>query len=247
MSGLCVLGMIALPARASDGVNSYIQVMAQFPSTSWSMVVAAGTGPCVESRAALSELCQAYWRPLHGYILSRGYGADDALDLTQEFFAHLIEKNYSAQADRGRGRFRTFLLASVKHFLAAQERRSRAQKRGGGGSPMTLDFEPAAAGLTPAQAFERRWALNVIDRAMGQLRNSPHFELLKTYLIADEAGLPYSHLAAQLGLTEGAVKTKIHRMRRRFGELLRLEIAQTVESEEEIEEELRYLFDVLSH
>jgi RNA polymerase sigma factor (sigma-70 family) len=220
--------------------------MAHFPSTSWSMVLAAAADPSVEGRAALSQLCQAYWRPLHGYILSRGYGAEDARDLTQEFFACLIEKNYSAQADRERGRFRTFLLASVKHFLAAQARRGRAQKRGSGEVPVPLDFEPAsAASATPAQVFERRWALNVIDRAMAGLRNSAHFESLKTYLIADDANPAYSQLAAQLGITESALKTKIHRMRRRFGELLRSEIAQTVESEEQIDEELRYLFDVI--
>jgi RNA polymerase sigma-70 factor (ECF subfamily) len=222
--------------------------MAKFPSTSWSMVLAAGADASVEAQAALSELCQAYWRPLHGYILSRGYAADDALDLTQEFFARLIEKNYSAHADRERGRFRTFLLASVRHFLAAQARRTRAQKRGGGAEgPLPLDFEPAsAASATPAQVFERHWALNVIDRAMAGLRNSAHFESLKTYLIADDANPAYRQLAAQLGITESALKTKIHRMRRRFGELLRWEIAQTVESEEQIDEELRYLFDVLS-
>jgi RNA polymerase sigma-70 factor (ECF subfamily) len=221
--------------------------MAEFPSTSWSLVLAAGADPSVDARAALSELCQAYWHPVHGYILSRGYGADDALDLTQEFFARLIEKNYSAQADRERGRFRSFLLASIKHFLAAQARRARAKKRGGEGVPVPLDFDPAsAASATPAQVFERRWALNVIDRAMAGLRNSPHFASLKTYLIADDANPAYSELAAQLGMTESALKTKIHRMRRRFGELLRSEIAETVESEEQIEEELRYLFDVVS-
>ncbi len=220
--------------------------MAHFPSTSWSMVLAAAAEPSVEAGVALSELCQAYWRPVHGYILSQGYAADDALDLTQEFFARLIEKNYSAQADRERGRFRTFLLASVKHFLAAQARRACAQKRGSGTAPMPLDFEPAsAASETPAQVFERRWALSVIERAMARLRNSPNFESLKTYLIADDTNPAYSQLAVQLGITESALKTKIHRMRRRFGELLRSEIAQTVESEGQIEDELRYLFDVI--
>jgi RNA polymerase sigma-70 factor (ECF subfamily) len=211
------------------------------------MVIAAGGEPSGESQTALSQLCQAYWRPLHGYVLSQGYAADDALDLTQEFFANLIEKNYSAQADRERGRFRSFLLGAVKHFLAAETRRARTQKRGGGEVPLSLDFEPAATGHSnPAQIFERRWALTVIDRAMAGLRSAQHFEQLKGYLIGGDSGVTYSHLAAQLGMTEGALKAKIHRMRRRFGELLRREIAQTVESEEQVEDELRYLLGIIS-
>jgi RNA polymerase sigma factor (sigma-70 family) len=211
------------------------------------MVAAAGCSSTVEARDALSQLCQSYWRPLHCYVLSQGYNADDALDLTQEFFARLIEKNYSAQADQERGRFRSFLLAAVKHFLAAESRRARTQKRGNGIATVPLDFALIRTGSrTPAQIFERRWALTVIERAMEDLRNVQHFDQLKGCLMGREAGIPYADLARTLGLTEGALKVKIYRMRRRFGEALRAEIAQTVESKDQIEGELRYLLEVVS-
>jgi RNA polymerase sigma-70 factor (ECF subfamily) len=139
------------------------------------------------------------------------------------------------------------LLAAAKHFLAVESRRARTQKRGGGKAPVPLDFDLAATGTrSPAQIFERRWALTIIERAMQDLRNMQHFDQLKGCLMGKEAGIAYADLAKRLGLTEGALKVKIHRMRRRFGELLRAEIAQTVESEDQIGDELRYLLGAIS-
>jgi len=211
------------------------------------MVFAAGGDP-----PALAALCQAYWRPVHEYILNEVRVADDALDLTQEFFSRLIEKKYSAQADRERGRFRSFLLASVKHFLLEEARNARTQKRGGELLPLECEraerhYRPEPRDdLTPDKIFERHWAFAVMDRALLALRREKHFEQLKPFLTGDGPATPYSQLAAELGVTEGVVKTKIHRLRKKYGELLRTEIAQTVESEGQIEEELRYLFSVLA-
>jgi RNA polymerase sigma factor (sigma-70 family) len=203
---------------------------------------------------ALAALCQAYWRPVHEYILHERNSTDDALDLTQEFFSRLIEKKYSVQADRERGRFRGFLLGSVKHFLLTQARDARTQKRGGGRNLLPLEFETvegsykieARDDLTPERLFERRWAFTVMDRALLGLRRETYFEQLKPFLTGMGPSMPYSRLAAELGITEGLVKTKIHRLRKKYGELLRAEIARTVESEEEIDEELRYLLTAIS-
>jgi RNA polymerase sigma-70 factor (ECF subfamily) len=213
------------------------------------MVFAAGG-----NSSALAALCQAYWRPVHEYILNEVRVADDALDLTQEFFSRLIEKRYSAQADRKRGRFRSFLLASVKHFLLEDARNRRTKKRGGGRELLPLECETAERhyrpeprdDLTPDKIFERHWAFAVMDRALLALRREKHFEQLKPFLTGGSPAMPYSQLAAELGVTEGVVKTKIHRLRKKYGDLLRAEIAQTVESDTQIEEELRYLLSVLA-
>jgi RNA polymerase sigma-70 factor (ECF subfamily) len=213
------------------------------------MVFAAGGNP-----SALAALCQAYWRPVHEYILNEVRVTDDALDLTQEFFARLIEKKYPAQADRERGRFRSFLLASVKHFLLEQARNARTKKRGGGREPLPLKGETADGhyrpeprdNLTPDKIFERHWAFTVMDRALLALRREKHFDQLKPFLTGDGPAMPYAQLAAELGVTEGVVKTKVHRLRKKYGELLRAEIAQTVESDSQVEEELRYLLSVLA-
>ena len=227
--------------------------MVHFPTTSWSMVIAAGGNPSTEARDALAGLCQAYWRPLHEYVRYHGYAAEDAQDLTQEFFTRLIEKNYSAQADSRRGRFRSFLLGSLKHFLASEARNARAQKRGGGEALLSLEVETAEGSYrreppderTPDKIFERRWALTAIDRALEGLRNVKYFEQLKPCLTDGETGVTYAVLAAELGLTEGAVKQKVRRLKQRFGELVRAEIALTVESDDQIDEELRYLLTVI--
>jgi RNA polymerase sigma factor (sigma-70 family) len=218
--------------------------MGQFPTTSWSMVLAAGADP-----SALSALCEAYWRPVHEYIVKQGTATDDALDLTQEFFSRLIEKNYSAQAERERGRFRCFLLAAVKHFLLDAAKKGRTQKRGGGRALLSLDFETDQSSyrleprddLTPDKIFTRRWAFTVMNRALLRLRSENHFAQLEPFLTGEGSGIPYSRLAADLGVSEGVVKTRVHRMRKKFGGLLRAEIALTVESADQIEEELRYL------
>jgi RNA polymerase sigma factor (sigma-70 family) len=223
--------------------------MSRFPTTSWSMVVGARGHPAAEARDALTALCQAYWQPIYEYVRHRGYAAEDAQDLTQEFFARLIQKNLAGQADRERGRFRSFLLGALKHFLAAESRRARAQKRGGGATGFALDMATAENRYCmemphdsrPDKSFERRWALTVLDCALASLRAMKHFEQLKPFLTGEDPGIAYARLAADLGMSEGAVKVAIHRLRRRFAQSLREEIARTVASPEQIEEEIRYL------
>jgi RNA polymerase sigma-70 factor (ECF subfamily) len=231
-----------------------------FATTHWSLVLAAGRRGSPASREALATLCQSYWYPLYAHVRRRGYRAEDAQDLIQDFFARLLEKDYLRVVERDRGRFRSFLLASLDHFLANEWRRAHARKRGGKRPTLSLDFrvgegryaaEPAHE-LTPVKLFERRWALTLIDQALVRLRDEfdragkgELFELLKPCLGGDGGAAPYRDLAARLDMTEGAVKVAVHRMRRRCGELLREEIARTVAGPEEVEEELRDLFDTL--
>jgi RNA polymerase sigma-70 factor (ECF subfamily) len=217
------------------------------------MVVAASGHPATEARDALAGLCQAYWYPIYEYIRNQGYGAEVARDHTQEFFARLIEKNLAGQADRDRGRFRSFLLGAVKHFLAVQSRHAHAQKRGGGAIGVPLDLTTAENryrlemrdDLRPDRAFERRWALTMLDCAMASLRGMNHFEQFKPFLTGGDSGVAYARLAVDLGMSEGAVKVAIHRLRRRFAESVREEIARTVASPEQVEEEIRYLLAVI--
>lgn len=232
----------------------------RFMTTRWSVVLAAGARNSPRSEEALAALCQAYWYPLYVYVRRRGHSADEALDLTQEFFARLLEKHYLRQADVERGRFRSFLLAAFKHFLANERDRASAQKRGDGLPALPLEVETAegryrrepADHETPERVFERRWALTMLDRVLAALRNEYHasgraelFERLEDLLTAGKSEEPYSRLGATLGMSEGAVKVAVHRLRRRFGDLLREEIAQTVPSVDEVDDEIRYLFRVL--
>jgi len=230
-----------------------------FVTTHWSVVAAAGRCDSQEARAALSELCQAYWYPLYAHVRRRGHSPADAQDLTQSFFARLIEKNWLADADRDRGRFRSFLLASLNHFLANEWHKARAEKRGGGRiHPLEIgdaeeryQHEPADE-ATPDRAFDRRWALALLDRVLARLRDDyvsggkgPLFEQIRSALGGGRSEIPYAQLGAPLGLSEGAVKVAVHRLRQRYRELLRAEIAQTVEGPEQVEEELRHLFAAL--
>jgi RNA polymerase sigma-70 factor (ECF subfamily) len=230
----------------------------RFATTHWSVVVAAGGRPSPESREALAALCRTYWYPLYAYVRRRGYQAEDAEELTQSFFARLLEKKFVGAADRAKGKFRSYLLASLKYFLAKEWRRAGAQKRGGGRSGVSLDFtggesqytlEPVHD-LTAEKIYERRWALTLIEQTLAKLRDEfassgeqlRLFERLKPYLGGDKRGAPYRQLGAELGMTEGAVKVAVHRMRRRCREILRAEIAQTVTRPEEVDEELQSLF-----
>ena len=229
----------------------------RFASTRWSLVAAAGRGDSPEAREALAVLCRAYWYPLYAYARRRLPGADDAQDLTQEFFARLLEKDYLQAADPRRGKFRSFLLTAFKHFLAGEHDRAAAQKRGGGRRPLSLDFqdgehryrhEPADP-TTPETLYERRWALTLLEQTLARLRQEftgagkePLFQALKGALTGDGTAGPYARVGQDLGLSEQAVKTAVYRLRRRFQELLRAEIAQTVASPEEVEDELRDLF-----
>jgi RNA polymerase sigma-70 factor (ECF subfamily) len=229
----------------------------QFASTRWSLVVAAGQRDGPESEAALASLCRLYWYPLYAYARRHLPNPEDAQDLTQEFFARLLEKDYLRQVDRQRGRFRSFLLTAFKHFLAKERERAGAQKRGGGRKPLPLDFqsgeqryqrEPSHAATAEA-LYERGWALTLLEQALARLREEQTgagkgrlFECLKGTLTGADAARPYAELAAELGLSAEAIKVTVHRLRRRYGELLRAEIAQTVTTAEEVEDELRDLF-----
>jgi RNA polymerase sigma factor (sigma-70 family) len=232
-----------------------------FATTHWSVVLAAARSDSTRAQAALARLCQTYWYPLYAYVRRRGHEAHDAQDLTQEFFARLLEHKWLAQADRERGRFRTFLLTAMSHFLANEWDKARAQKRGGAVQivPLQLDGaetrygqEPAAP-LTPEQCYDRRWALALLDQVLNELRQEhlaagsvELFDTLKPCLVGDRQAQPYTALGVRLGLSEGAVKVAVHRLRQRYRQLLRDEIAQTVASAEEVTEEMRYLFAVLA-
>jgi RNA polymerase sigma-70 factor (ECF subfamily) len=230
----------------------------QFPTTRWSLVVAAGNPHRKEARAALVYLCETYWFPLYAYLRRRGYRADHAQDLTQEFLIRVLEGRYLDRADSGRGRFRSFILTSLKFFVADEEDRQRAHKRGGR-VLVPLEFasgeeryqrEPAHD-ETPERIFERRWALSVLDRVVEKLRSefvqhgrAEHFERLKVFLLG-QSDTPYDRLAREMNTSEGALKVAIHRLRKRYRELFRQEIADTVADPAEVESELRYLAAVL--
>jgi RNA polymerase sigma factor (sigma-70 family) len=232
----------------------------QFATTRWSLVLAAGQRSSPQSSAALATLCENYWYPLYAYVRRRGQDADEAQDFTQAFFARLLEKNDLAAADPGRGRFRSFLLASLKHFLANEWDRSRAQKRGGGRAALSIDFRTAeeryraepSHDLTPEKIFERRWALVLLENVLARLHDesaqagkTDSFDHLKGFLTGEQSAITYGQLAAELNMSEGAVKVAVHRLRRRYRELLRAEIEETVADAEEIDQEIRDLFSAL--
>lgn len=225
----------------------------RFATTQWSLVVAAADRRGAEADAALAALCERYWYPVYAFVRRRGHSAADAQDLTQEFFATLVEKEYLRSTDRQRGRFRTFLLTAVCRFLSKQADRARAKKRGGGRRPLSLDFADAEGRYllepselcTPEMLYERRWALTLLDRAIERLGadyagkgKRDLFERLKPHLIAGTAEAEHGELASELNMTVGALKVALHRLRRRFGEMLKQEIADTVAGPEEIEDEI---------
>jgi len=230
-----------------------------FPTTRWTLVVAAADPQRKEARSALVSLCEGYWYPLYAYLRRRGYRADQAQDLTQEFFIRVLEGRYLDRADKEKGRFRSFILTSLKFFVADEEDRGRAQKRGGGAVlPLEISSgedryqrEPAHD-ETPERIFERRWALSVLDRVVERLRNEfvqhgrpEHFELLKMFLLG-KSDAPYAALAREMNTSEGALKVAIHRLRKRYRELFRQEIADTVANPDEVESELRFLAAALT-
>lgn len=234
---------------------------AVFVTTQWSAVLAAGRADTTHARSALEQLCRHYWHPLYAYVRRAGCSREEAEDLTQEFFARLLAQNTVARADPARGRFRSFLLASLKNFLANEWDKARARKRGGGAQLLPLEFDtaetrcaqPVAPGDTPDRAFDRQWALTLLDVVLGRLRREyadagreDLFLGLKDTLTGGRAEIPYRDLGVRLALSEGAVKGAAHRLRRRYRELLRAEIANTVAGPEEVEEELRQLFAALS-
>ncbi len=232
-----------------------------FRTTHWSVVCLAGQNNVPGAREALETLCRNYWYPLYAYTRRRGHGPEEAQDLTQEFFARLLERNDLARADREKGRFRSFLLGALNHYLAYEWRKSQAAKRGGGQAVVSLDEQTAeeryrqeaVSDLTPEKVYERRWAWTLFDRALSRLQaeygaadKARVFEELKRFL-SDQAGEgEYAVVGRQLEMTSGAVAVAVNRLRQRYRELVREEIAHTVTSPSELDEELRHLVAVLS-
>jgi RNA polymerase sigma-70 factor (ECF subfamily) len=205
------------------------------------------------ARDALAALCKTYWPALHAYVRRRGVPPHDAEDLTQEFFARLLEHNWIARADARKGRFRSFLLTALKRFLADQWDKARAQKRGGGCAAVPLDSEAPGSGTAADQVYDRQWALALLERTMARLRAEfaqagklPEFSRLKPFLTAGRNDISYTEAAAATGLGEGAARVAVHRLRKRYRELFRDEIARTVADPSEVDAELRHLITVLS-
>jgi RNA polymerase sigma-70 factor (ECF subfamily) len=235
-------------------------VDARSETTRWSLVLAARTGRSPDSREALEALCRAYWFPLYSFIRRQGFGPEDAGDLTQGYFARLVEHRDLRDVRPDLGRFRSFLLASVKHFLSNELDRQRARKRAPERPLLSLDAEDAERRyrfkpvdtLTPESVFERRWAATVAQRALARLgtewSESPRaarFEALRGHLAGEEPTASYRDVGGRLGMSEDAVKVTLHRLRRRFGELLRAEIRDTVRDAAEVDDEIRHLLGVL--
>lgn len=232
---------------------------AQFTTTHWSVVLAA-RDESPAANAALEQLCRTYWYPLYAFVRRQGHSPEEAQDLTQEFFARLLEKGLLRHLTHREGRFRSFLLKLLQNFLANERHRVRAQKRGGGHAPISLDslapeeryrLEPLDT-LSPEKAFERNWAQTVIQQALAQLREEYRasgrkelFERLKDYQPGEPGTATYAELGAQLGLSEGAVKVAAHRLRQRHRQLLRAQIAQTVTTATDLDDEVRHLIRVV--
>jgi RNA polymerase sigma-70 factor (ECF subfamily) len=229
----------------------------RFPTTRWSLIVSSRQWPTPDSREALASLCTAYWYPLYAFVRRRGQSVEDAQDLTQGFFSRLLDKRYLDDFDRERGRFRTFLMAAFRHYIINECNRERAQKRGGELPTLPLDLQNAewryhlepSHSLTPEKIYERCWTLALLERSMERLRaesaDQTRFDRVQGFLTS-EPGDSYRHVAEELNMSEGALKVAVHRLRRRYGDLLREEIAQTVASREEIKDELTYLLSAVS-
>ncbi|MDP6634521.1 MAG: sigma-70 family RNA polymerase sigma factor [Phycisphaerae bacterium] len=233
----------------------------EFTTTHWSVVLTAADPVAPDRRGAMAHLCETYWYPLYAYVRRRGNSAHEAEELTQEFFARLIEKEFIRNTDPEKGRFRAFLLVCLKRFLANEWDRARAEKRGGKTSIFSIDFHDADEryrrepidGLTAERVFERRWALGLLERVLAQLADEMAdsgkgrvFEKLKGYLMS-EADTPTHECAArELGLSPGAVKVRVHRLRQRYRQLLRERIAMTLSDPGEVDDEIRRLFSALS-
>ncbi len=244
----------------SDSTKHVAVSAREFNTTHWSLVLLAGQTQVPQAEAALEKLCATYWLPLYIYVRRAGHGPEDAQDLTQDFFARLLEKKYLKLADRERGRFRCFLLKSLQHFLVNDWVRGQAKKRGGGQKIFSLDeaeaerlyLQQPADGLSPENLFDKRWAITLLDRAMERLGieyaaagKRELFNQLKSLLLTEGSAESYRELAEPLGMSEGAVKVAAHRLRQRFGEAVRAEIAQTVATPAEVDEELRCLMTAL--
>lgn len=232
-----------------------------FATTHWTVVLTASDQAAPQATQALEQLCRLYWYPLYAYVRRKGNSAHDAEDLTQAFFAHFLDRNCLARASQQRGRFRSFLLTSLQNFLAHEWEKARAAKRGGGRTLLPWDelsgesryaLEPASD-LTPDKIFEQRWAATLFQKAFAELQkemadagNSEQFDRLKQFLSAEAQPGAYAEVAASLGMTSGAVGVAVHRLRQRYGELVREEVAHTVTSPAELEDEMRHLIELMS-
>lgn len=250
--------LAAMASRTSDSDSHLRQRV--FATTQWSVVLSAGQDASPDAREALAQLCRTYWSPLYAYARRRVDDVHEAQDLTQAFFAELLDKNYVGQAMPERGRFRAFLITAFKHFLGRQWEKRKAQKRGGGRMPIPLDFatvdsairiEPSG-GLTPEQLFDREWATSLLARILQTLKaefaqagKSEQFAVLKEFLIGERSGKRYAQAAAELQMSESAARKTASRMRQRLRQLLRAEIAETVSASEDVEDEIQKLFAAL--
>lgn len=233
-----------------------------FATTHWSVVLAAGTHhDTTRARDALARLCQVYWYPLYAYVRRRGHNTHDAQDLTQAFFEQLLRRQSLASADPERGRFRSFILTAMNHFLTSEWKKAVAQKRGGGSQNLSLDWaaaeerfdlEPATT-IAPDRIFEKQWALTLLGEVLNRLKREYHaegngelFAAIKETLMGRRESQPYADLAEALGMNEGALKVAVYRLRKRYRELIRAEIANTLDPSEDVESEMRHLFQVLA-
>jgi RNA polymerase sigma-70 factor (ECF subfamily) len=243
---------MASDSRSSDDEN--------IATTQWSLVVRAGNKGDSQSHEAISELCQRYWLPVYAFLRRQVQDVHEAQDLTQGFFAHLLEKSIVTRANPDRGRFRSFLLASAKNFVANQRARARAQKRGGSAVRLSLDFENGEGQLTiepgdetkPEVTFDRQWALSLIHHAMQRIEEEfvqadrcTQFRLLKGALMGETPEFSYAEIGRQLGLSEDAARQAGQRLRRRFRQVLREEVSQTLSDPADVDDEIRNLFVVL--
>ena len=245
----------------SDDVEPSAKVPGLFTTTHWSVVLAAGQAESPQAAEALEKLCRTYWYPLYAYVRRQGHSPEDAQDLTQDFFAHLLAKGFPRGATPERGKFRSFLLASLRHFLVDQHRHADAAKRGGGQRTVSLDesraeerfrLEPQHE-LTPEKLYEREWALTLLDRAQLRLReecvvagNAELHDRLKGFPLAGKSDPSFQQVATELGMTESALKSAVHRMRARYRQLVREEVAHTVADPAEVNEEARHLITAIS-
>jgi DNA-directed RNA polymerase specialized sigma24 family protein len=243
------------------GQDSTAPGRAQFDNTHWSVVLLAGQSGSPLCEAALENLCASYWYPLYAFLKRQGYAPADAKDLTQEFFSKFLQKNFLSSVNPARGKFRSFLLAALKHFLANEWDRAHAQKRGGKHSFVSIDEQTAEgryqveqfSTITPEELYDRQWALTVFDETFRALKaeweadgKTAQFEKLHVYLSSEPAEGAYATIAGRLQMSNGAVAVEVHRLRKRYGELLRKEIGRTVSTPAEIPEEMRFLCSVFN-
>jgi RNA polymerase sigma factor (sigma-70 family) len=254
------------PCNNPPGYGNYYQPLAVmtshpdasvgFPNTRWSLVLAAGNCESIDSSEALETICRAYWYPLYAYARRCGLAAHDAQDVTQAFFAELLEKRWLADAERERGRLRTFLIVALKNFMAKEWRRAAAKRRGGRATHLPLDTSFAesrfaaesGAGRGVDETYDRQWALTLLELALSRLQaefersgRAAEFEILKGCLMAARGAIDYEMIASQLQTSEGAARVAVHRLRKRFREVYREEIAQTVAEGADLQDELRHL------